>query len=80
MANVAKNIGHVDKWVRVTGGIVIIAIGLYYQNWLGLLGLLPIVVAFVGWCPVYTLLGLNTCPADKTIKAERFPEDMRNVK
>lgn len=75
-----RNVGHVDKWIRVAGGVVILAIGLYYKNWLGLLGLLPIVVAFVGWCPVYTLLGVNTCPADKKIKARRFPEEMRNIK
>lgn len=25
------------------------------------LGLVPITTGLVGWCPLYTLLGLNTC-------------------
>ncbi|MFA6584189.1 MAG: DUF2892 domain-containing protein [Elusimicrobiaceae bacterium] len=74
------NIGHVDKWARVAGGAAIIAIGLYYESWLGLIGFIPIVVAFVGWCPVYALLGFDSCPADRKMKCQRFSDEYRNMK
>ena len=29
----------------------------------GELGLLPLVTGLIGWCPPYSLLGINTCKA-----------------
>ncbi len=31
-------------------------------RWLGLIGLVPPVTAFIGWCPAYALIVFNTCP------------------
>jgi hypothetical protein len=31
----------------------------------GWLGIVPLVTGAIGWCPVYTLLGINTCPTNK---------------
>jgi len=56
-----KNIGNSDKNIRVVLGVVIIALGLYFQSWWGLAGLLPLVTAFVGVCPAYLPFGLSTC-------------------
>jgi hypothetical protein len=30
-------------------------------RWLGLLGLVPLSTALLGYCPAYTLLGIRTC-------------------
>jgi hypothetical protein len=35
------------------------------QTPFGWIGVVPLITGLVGWCPVYTLLGLNTCPMKK---------------
>lgn len=55
-----NNIGGMDKIVRLMGGTGMLAIGVYYQNWWGVVGLIPLVTALVGFCPLYPILGLNT--------------------
>jgi len=62
-----KNMGSYDKLIRLLAAIVLII--LYYKGVFGsTLGLIMLVVAFiltltsmVGFCPLYTLFGLNTC-------------------
>ncbi len=56
-----KNVGSMDRMLRVVLGVVIIAIGLYYKNWWGAVGVVPLFTAMIGWCPPYALLGINTC-------------------
>ncbi len=63
-----ENIGLIDKLVRFLIGSVIIVLGMYYQNWLGLLGLLPIFTAVIGYCGLYAIFGVGTCPV-KTHKS-----------
>lgn len=64
-----QNVGNAERIVRVLAGLSVIAAGVYYQNWLGLIGLLPIATGLTGYCPPYQLLGISTCsvkPAAKT--------------
>lgn len=56
-----KNIGKIDKIIRIIAGVLIIGAGGYYKNWLGLIGLVPLFTAITGWCPLYSVLGVNTC-------------------
>ncbi len=56
------NVGSIDRIVRVLLGVAIIAAGLYYQSWLGLLAIVPLGTALVGFCPLYALFGFSTCP------------------
>jgi hypothetical protein len=32
-------------------------------GWWGWIGIVPLGTALVGFCPLYPLLGINTCPA-----------------
>jgi len=59
------NVGSCDKVFRTVVGLAIIGVGLYFRTWWGAVGLLPILVAALGWCPLYVLLGINTCPVRK---------------
>ena len=34
-------------------------------SWLYLLGIVPLVTGLIGSCPLYTILGINTCPMKK---------------
>ena len=63
-----KNVGTIDRVIRVVVGLVILTVGYYYSSWWGLVGLLPLLTAIIGYCPPYQLFGINTCrPAtDKT--------------
>ncbi|WP_221801538.1 YgaP family membrane protein [Oceanobacter mangrovi] len=55
------NVGKSDKVFRVVLGLVILAIGLMSHSWWGLIGLVPLATAALGWCPAYMPLGISTC-------------------
>ena len=60
------NIGTIDRALRVMAGIVLISLVFVGpQTPFGWIGVVPLLTGLVGWCPVYTLLGLNTCPMKK---------------
>jgi len=56
------NVGRPDAIIRVLLGILIAGLGVYYSSWWGLLAVIPLVTAFTGFCPLYALLGISTCP------------------
>ena len=58
-----NNVGTVDKSARIVVGLVILAIGLHFHSWWGAIGLVPLVTGLLNWCPLYKVLGLNTCKA-----------------
>jgi hypothetical protein len=57
------NEGTLDRALRVLAGLVLIALTLTgtIGVW-GWIGVVPIATGLIGWCPAYTLLGINTCP------------------
>lgn len=55
------NVGSIDRTIRIIVGLAILGAGFYFKNWWGLLGLGPLLTAFVGFCPAYVPFGLNTC-------------------
>jgi hypothetical protein len=59
------NIGKKDRIFRYLLGSVIILLGIYYKSWWGALGLLPILVATIRWCPAYAPFGFSTCHEEK---------------
>ncbi len=62
------NVGKADKVVRVIVGLVILALGIYYKSWWGVLAIIPFFTAVVSWCPLYLPLGLSTCKTeDKSV-------------
>ncbi|WP_291931649.1 DUF2892 domain-containing protein [Limnohabitans sp.] len=62
-----KNIGDIERIVRIVGGLVLIALAATgtVGVW-GWLGLVPLATGLVGWCPPYSLLGINTCKNKNT--------------
>jgi type IV secretory pathway TrbD component len=60
-----KNVGSADRAIRLILGLVIIAVGYYYQSWWGAIGIVPIFTALIGWCPAYMPFGINTCSTKK---------------
>jgi len=60
-----KNVGSTDKIVRIVIGVLIGAAGFYFKSWLGLIGIVPIFTALIGWCPLYLPFGIKTCRTPK---------------
>jgi hypothetical protein len=63
-----NNVGSLDRVVRIVIGLG--ALGFFATNtgpmrWLGLIGIIPVVTALAGTCPLYSLFGLSTCPVKK---------------
>ena len=57
------NEGGIDRILRIVAGLVLIGLAATGTvGWWGWLGIVPLATGLIGWCPVYTLLGLNTCP------------------
>ncbi|NPD47800.1 MULTISPECIES: DUF2892 domain-containing protein [unclassified Lentimicrobium] len=55
-----KNVGNIDKILRIIIGVLLLAAGYQYECWLGLIGIVPIVTAFVNVCPLYLPFGIST--------------------
>ncbi len=58
-----KNAGTIDRSIRVLLGLVLISLVFVGpQTPWGWIGVVPLVTGLIGYCPVYKLVGINTCP------------------
>ena len=60
------NVGGIDRILRIIVGIVLIALTLMgtIGVW-GWIGIVPLVTGLFKFCPLYSVLGMNTCPMKK---------------
>ena len=62
------NVGGIDRVLRIIIGLVLIAYAIPLGfpatgwNWVGWIGVIPLATAIFGMCPLYSLVGVNTCP------------------
>jgi hypothetical protein len=58
-----KNLGEIDRGVRAVVGVVLLAMMFTWPHTLwGLVGIVPLSTAVLGFCPLYRILGLSTRP------------------
>ncbi|WP_300300887.1 DUF2892 domain-containing protein [Ferrovibrio sp.] len=60
-----SNVGGIDRVLRILVGLGLLSLLVWYPGewrWVGLVGLVPLLTGLFSFCPLYTLLGLNTCP------------------
>jgi hypothetical protein len=57
-----KNVGGIDRILRIIVGLGLISLVFVgpHTPW-GWIGVIPLLTAFVSFCPAYRLIGLNTC-------------------
>lgn len=58
------NEGTVDRIIRIILGLVLLSLLLILHGgarYLGLIGLIPLLTAAIGWCPLYSIFGIKTC-------------------
>ncbi len=63
------NEGGLDRALRVIVGLGLVALFFLYpdaswRTWT-LIGVIPLLTGLVGWCPLYSMLGMSTCPAKR---------------
>ena len=62
----SQNMGTFDRVARIILGLVLV--GLYFvyptapYRWAFLLGIVPLATGLLGWCGLYAMLGISTCP------------------
>jgi hypothetical protein len=62
-----KNVGTIDRVVRVIIGLLLLAYAIPIGfpntgwNWVGWIGIVPIITAVIGYCPAYTVFGFSSC-------------------
>jgi hypothetical protein len=64
------NVGGIDRTLRIVVGAALllwffISPGEGALHYAKLIGIVPLLTGIFGTCPVYTLLGLSTCPMKK---------------
>lgn len=61
-----RNAGTWDRVARISLGALVLSLAFWGPKtaW-GWAGLIFIGTGLVGFCPIYTFLGLNTCPVDR---------------
>lgn len=66
----ATNEGTIDRALRVAVGVALIVWffvdqGQGFWHYAKLIGAVPILTGLIGWCPLYSILGVSTCPMKK---------------
>lgn len=60
------NEGTLDRVIRVIVGLVLLStVVIGPQSLIGLIGLIPLLTGVIGFCPLYKIFGLSTCPLNK---------------
>ncbi|MEZ5813080.1 MAG: DUF2892 domain-containing protein [Rhizobiaceae bacterium] len=63
------NVGMADRVVRVVVGIALLAAFFLYPDaswrYWTLIGIIPLATGLMSTCPLYSLLGLSTCPVKR---------------
>lgn len=56
------NVGSIDKVLRIGAGAVLVGLGVagIGAPWT-FIGLVPLATGLLGWCPAYSLFGIDTC-------------------
>lgn len=61
-----KNVGGVDKILRIAlGALLVLGALMGYGCWMWI-GVVPLATGLLNSCPIYSLLGISTCPASKS--------------
>ena len=59
---ISRNEGNIDRALRIILGLGLLALVFVGpQTPWGWIGLVPLVTGLVGFCPLYRLIGINTC-------------------
>jgi hypothetical protein len=62
------NVGSSDRIIRIVLGAALLSLLFILDGnarYFGLIGVIPIATALMRSCPLYSVLGINSCPVEK---------------
>ncbi len=59
------NVGSVDRLLRIILGLIIAILGVYFNSWLGLIGIIPLATGLFSFCPMYFLMKISTAKKEE---------------
>jgi preprotein translocase subunit SecF len=66
------NVGKLDRILRIVVGLVLIVVAVAFSWPWGYIGIIPLVTGLIKFCPLYTLLKINTsCEVNDTQEADK---------
>ncbi|MHA7968489.1 YgaP family membrane protein [Rhizobium sp. CAU 1783] len=64
-----KNVGSVDRILRIVVGLIVLSLFFIYPGapwrYFALIGIVPLLTGLFSTCPLYSILGISTCPMKK---------------
>lgn len=63
-----KNVGGIDRILRVVLGLALLVFAFVGPEELrvwGFIGIVPLATGLMNFCPLYSIIGVNTCPLKK---------------
>ena len=63
------NMGKTDRLIRMAAAFVIVFGSIYFSALWAILGILILLTAIIGWCPIYALFHLSTTKEQSEIPA-----------
>lgn len=58
-----KNVGKVDRYIRIILGIIILSLLFFLESdakYFAIIGVVPLFTGLANYCPLYKLLGIDT--------------------
>jgi hypothetical protein len=59
------NVGSVDRLLRIIVGLIIAILGVVFDSWWGLVGLVPLATGLFQFCPLYVPFKLSTAKKEQ---------------
>ncbi|OCW59122.1 YgaP family membrane protein [Hoeflea olei] len=63
------NVGGIDRVLRIVVGLVLLALFFVYPDapwrYYTLIGIVPLLTGLLSTCPLYSIIGVSTCPAKR---------------
>jgi len=59
------NVGSVDRLLRIILGLIIAILGVYFNSWWGLIGIVPLATGLFSFCPMYVPLKMSTAKKEE---------------
>jgi hypothetical protein len=59
------NVGSVDRLLRIILGLIIAILGVYFDSWWGLIGIIPLATGLFSFCPMYVPLKMSTAKKEE---------------
>lgn len=65
----AKNVGGIDRILRIVVGLVLLSLFFLFADaswrYFALIGVVPLLTGLMSSCPLYSIMGLSTCPVKR---------------